>query len=422
MDFQLLKRQILLYLLTNKVLLDTELSSVKGQYVPVSYDEAAIEAALLRWHANEYVGSPWQLLLGSVINPDNYLAVFLELMQEPGHPSTTWFQQAFVDSMQRQLYGKWFEDSKQWHRILKPVEASAVLQHFINLLDQLKSNHFASPKYQTGQEIVALLDLIKELADKLRKRLDTWAQELIVKCNTVLKEMLDYKQQWQAAWKQQANTTQGSSHYLGQVRGDDDLQQIDRWAREALQTWLSLKTVTDEEVIFATIRERVLFSPRFDGALLRLQLNVYVAQKESFANAEQAFSVLKKHADNIAQKIEVLRIEGGLATLPEPDDIAKQAQKLVSSTVSQQSVLVMPTLLTLMEQQRYQAPLTTFREKLPVPAGHAEVDFCTGDDHAAIRRLDCRHETVLLPTLLPAESQIPYVQMAEKLAETAFIK
>ncbi len=390
LDYQLVKREILLRLLGAEVLLDLELDAASQKLVVKSVSDSQAVKLLIQWNASEPKGTPWQLLLNAVVVLEGNTQ-FLAVMAEKGYPDLVWFQQAFVASVTRQLRGMRSDGS--WVRPFLPGQAVVALRLFAKRLAQrLKPQ---APPGALAEIVTQMIDLAESSATQLEQ----WLTDFVPLCEAVGKE--------QSQFAQQRDTIKNRE---GQVfiDGSVDKQRVVQWAKTALQQWVGSKDIT------ATLCERLFFTARLDKNDVVIALAVYVEERQEFLLAQVATAAkcLENYADTAAQQVPTLKVAGALAHI-EAQPLQQLARNLVDTQqVAEQVVMVMPTVTN--DSKQMSKVLEHFRKAVVEPAGHAPANYCYGDDHSAIRRLELRTE--VLPEL---EGALPFVQAAEQAAELA---
>jgi hypothetical protein len=391
LDYQLVKREVLLRLLGAEVLLDLELDPASQKLVvkPVSDSEA--EKLLIQWNRNEQPkGTPWQLLLYSVVGLEGS-AQFFAVMAEKGHPDLVWFQQALVASLTRQLRGHRSDDGR-WVRTWMPGEAVAALRLFAERLEQR-----VKPQVPPGKNGKILTEIVTQVID-LTRSAATQLQHWLTEFAPLYEEI----GQQQRQFAQQRDTAQNQD---GQVFIDEsaDDKRIVQWANQALQQWVGSVDIT------SALCERLFFTARLDKNDVVIVLAAYIENRHEFSSAQAAKERLESYTDTAAQQVPTLKIEGALAHL-EVQKLQQLTRNMVDAEHNaEQVVMVMPTVADNSEM----APvLTAFRKMVPEPAGQAQAQYCYGDDHSAIRRLELQTER-----LPDAPGNLPFVQAAEQAAE-----
>lgn len=389
LDYQLVKREILLRILGTDVLLDLE--TVAEHLAIKSISEEHASKLLSQWNSNEPPGTPWQFLLLAVtgIAGDTQ---FFDRMNEVESPNSIWFQQAFSASLNRLLRGKRIDG--RWERTCMPGEAVATLRLFAQRLEQqLKS--LAPPNSEIYEMLQDIIRLARNSADSLQ----AWMKTFIPLCEEIVKE--------QEIWLQQCDMEKIiATHTIIQLPGDK--QRISQWSEQALRQW-----VGSEDVISA-LCERVYFNTRLDNDELTVTFAVQVDTPQEFSSAQDALSALQVHADAVAHSVPVLKVEGTLANLHEQGE-EKQLQTLSGSLVNSQEkaeqvIMVTPSPVDSDDE----IILQDFCRTIANPPGQATASNCYGDDYSALRRLQLRTEN--LP-LFQEQSELPFVQAAEQAAE-----
>jgi len=394
LDYQLVKREVLLRLLGAEVLLDLELDPASQKLVVKPVSESQAEKLLIQWNRNEQPkGTPWQLLLYSVVGREGS-AQFFAVMAEKGHPDLVWFQQALVASLTRQLRGHRSDDGR-WVRTWMPGEAVVALRLFAERLEQRVKPQ--TPSGELTKIVTQVIDLTRSAATQLQHWLTEFAP--------LYKEI----GQQQRQFAQQRDTTKNRQ---GQVFIDESTndksandKRIVQWANQALQQWVGSVDIT------SALCERLFFTARLDKNDVVIVLAVYVEDRQELSSAQAAKKLLESYTDTAAQQVPTLKIEGALAHIE-----VKKLQQLTRDMVdaehnAEQVVMVMPTVA---ENSKMAPVLTAFRKRVPEPAGQAQAQYCYGDDHSAILRIELQTER-----LPEAPGNLPFVQAAEQAAEAA---
>jgi hypothetical protein len=387
LNYQLVKREVLLRLLGPTILLDLELDDASQKLVVKPISDSDAERLLIQWNGNEPKGTPWQLLLNSVIGLEGS-AQFFERMasnQEKSHPDLVWFQQAFVASLTRQLRGH--RKSGRWVRTWMPGQAVFALRLFAERLTQ-------RVKPQAVGELADILTHVIDLIESSSMQLERWLMDFVPLCEDIGKHQL-------------AQQRETSKNRAGQVFIDKsvDKQHIEQWAEEAMQKWVGSKDM------ISALCERLFFTARLDKNNVVVVLAIYVEERQEFSSEQVEIAVkrLKKYADTAAQEVPTLKVEGALAELEAPA-LREHARNMIDTQHrAEQVVMVMPAVD---ESEPVSSVLNAFKELVVNPAKHEPADSCYGNDHSAIRRLELRTEE------LPDTSDtLPFVQTAEQIAE-----
>jgi len=386
LNYQLVKREVLLRLLGADILLDLELDEASQKLVvkPV----LDVEPLLAQWNSNEPKGTPWQLLLNSVVGLEGS-SQFFAVMAETGHPDLVWFQQALVASLTRQLRGQ--RKDGRWVRIWMPGQAVAALRLFAERLTQR-----VKPQAPPG-ELAVILTQVIDLTESAAMQLEKWLMDFVPLCENIGKHK--FAQQREAA-KNMADKV-----FIDQAV---DEQRIGQWAEQALQQWVGNPAIT------SALCERLFFTARLDKNDIVIILALYIEERQEFLTGQVATATqrLESYANTAAQQVPTLKIEGALAEL-EKQTLQERARNLVDTQhIAEQVVMVMPTVTD--ESRPISVALNDFRKAVVEPAGHAPANYCYGDDHSAIRRLELWTE--VLPD---ADDILPFVQAAEQTAELA---
>ena len=387
LNYQLVKREVLLRLLGPTILLDLELDAPSQKLVAKPISDSDAERLLIQWNGNEPKGTPWQLLLNSVIGLEGS-AQFFERMasnQEKSHPNLVWFQQAFVASLTRQLRGH--RKNGRWVRTWMPGQAVAALRLFAERLTQ-------RVKPQASGELADILTQVIDLIEISSTQLEKWLTDFMPLCENIGKHQL-------------AQQREIAKNRAGQVFIDKsvDKQHIEQWAEDAMQRWVGSKDM------ISALCERLFFTARLDKNNVVIVLAIYVEERQEFSSeqVETAVKRLESYADTAAQQVPTLKVEGALAELEEPA-LREHARNMIDTQHrAEQVVMVMPTRD---ESEPVLSALNKFKEFVVNPAKHEPADFCYGNDHSAIRRLELRTE------VLPDTSDtLPFIQTAEQIAE-----
>jgi len=389
LNYQLVKREVLLRLLGPTILLDLELDAASQKLVVKPISDSDAERLLIQWNSNEPKSTPWQLLLNSVIGLEGS-AQFFEGMakkanQEKSHPDLVWFQQAFVASLTRQLRGH--RKSGRWVRAWMPGQAVAALRLFAERLTQ-------RVKPQTSEELADILTQVIDLIKSSVTQLEKWLTDFVPLCEDIGKHQL-------------AQQRETAKNRVGQVFIDKsvDKQHIEQWAEEAMQKWVGSKDM------ISALCERLFFTARLDKNNVVIVLAIYVEERQEFSSeqVETAVKRLESYADTAAQQVPTLKVEGALAELEAPA-LREHARNMIDTQHrAEQVVMVMPTVE---ESEPVSSVLNAFKELVVNPAKHEPADSCYGNDHSAIRRLELRTE--VLPDI---SDTLPFVQTAEQIAE-----
>jgi len=379
LNYQLVKRDILLRLLGVEVLLDLERDEASQKLILKSFSEEEAEKLIIKWQASEAKGTPWQLLLNLVVGLETQ---FFEIMEEKGHPDLIWFQQAFVASIARQLRGE--KQDGRWVRTWMPSGAVAALRLFAERLEQR-----VQPQAPVGELLAIILKLI-ELSRETADSLELWVKEFIPFCEQIGKEQQQLIQQHQA-----------TSNLEDQIFIDKSLN-VEKSATEAMQQWVGSVDIS------SSLCERIFLIARLDKNAVAIVFAAYIEEKQEFSTAKAAAQCLQGYAECAAKTVSTLKVEGALAA----QDVQALAKYLVESQpVAEQVVMVTPSVV----DAAVSKTLKEFKQALPSPAGHAPAKYCEGNDHSAIRRLALRTE--VLPAGDNDNQRLPFAQVAEQTAE-----
>ncbi len=387
LNYQLVKLEILLCLLGAEVLLDLEQDEASQKLTIRSIEQT--EKYLKQWSISETQGTPWQLLLNATMGAEACTS-FFEIMAEKGHPDWVWFQQSFIVSLTRQLRGQ--RVNGRWVRLWKPSEAIAVLTLWTERLEQQVKPQALSDELKT------ILTQLIALANQVIINLKQWLNDFIPLCETISQQHSQLLQQRTAIQNREDQV------FIDQAV---DHQHIVQWTEQALQQW-----VGSEDVVSA-LCERFFFNARIEKQGIIISLAVYVEEQQEFLSAKEAMSCFDSYADIAARQIPTLKIEGALAEL-ELQPLQQLARSLIDSHYTAKQVLmVMPT-VTLYESTSIVKTLDDFKAAVVVPAGQAPVNYCYGDDHSAIRRLEL--QTEISPDISNSDT-LAFTQTAEQIAE-----
>jgi hypothetical protein len=386
LNYQLVKREILLRLLGAEVLLDLELDKASQKLVVKSVSDA--EKLLIQWHkACEPKGTPWHLLLNAVIGHEG-ITQFLKVMEEKGYPDSIWFQQAFIASLTQQLRG--YHTNGRWVRTWMPGEAVVGLRLFAERIAQQ-----VKPQVPPGK-LAVILTLLTDLANNAATHLEQWLKDFLPLCEEI------GKQKSQLVLQRENAQNRESQLFIDKSVNQ---QRVEQWTEQALHQWVGSQDIT------SAVCEHIFFMAHLDKKEVIITLAAYVEDRQTFSTAEAVVKRLESYAETAAQQVPTLKVEGALAEIEEPQALENLARKLIDTQqVAEQTLMVMPTVT---DNSVTDANLK-FKKAVVDPAGHAPANYSYGDDHSAIRRLALRTEVVS-----EISGVLPFIQAAEQVAELA---
>ncbi|RKZ72836.1 MAG: hypothetical protein DRQ57_16275 [Gammaproteobacteria bacterium] len=396
LDLQLVKLEILLRILGKEVLLDLERDPADQLTIPKIPEVKAMDL-LEQWVEREPKGSALQRFLQLAINSD-ISDQFQEIIAENRIPELSWFQQAFTVFLNQQLWGK-RNDKQRWIREEMPGQVIAVLRLLAHRLTSVK-DEISLPNNQ--DKFLNILEKIIQLATGAANQLQTWLDEFIPLCETAWQERhsLEQRRATVGAWKNLLTDT-SSNH-----------QQIVQWTEQAMLEWVSQIDSASVDITSA-LCERFFFAAQFDQGDIKIMLSAYVSTyiakpQQAFYSAEMAKTAIENYANQIAQLVPTLTVEGALAKMDNPclrDQLARNMLKHQND--ADQILVVTPTVINGNEKDMIHEFKTT------IPAGDInQKQDCDGDDHAAIRVVTLKDEF----SDMSAEN-LPFIQDAEQTAE-----
>jgi hypothetical protein len=392
--FDQVRCELFLRILGPDILLDVTPDALGGlKPQPVPGDRAA--QLLDDWVRMETPGNPLQVMLRAAVDPAA-VPGFEGLIPPAAVAPLPWFGEAFAAALTERLQGHAAGDSG-WERTWMPGEAVATLRLLVARLERNLKPDLTTRN--ASAQTMELVDHMISLADSAAGDLERWVQDFCVVCEQVATQRSKLEQARRNLLSLQGRT------YLDLETSPD---QIQRWARSSLETWLG----TPDTI--SAIRRRLFFAITTDGARCSASVQSFIAKEpQPFATASQVAGAIDQLARSLAQNVPAGRIGGVLAEMPANGrrDLARELMRPDSQP--QQVLLVQPQTAGLTREE--QEVIEEFSNSIPKPPTHGPRSQKDGNDHSAIRRLELAEATV--EQSLPTSQPLTFVELAETTAE-----
>jgi hypothetical protein len=186
----------------------------------------------------------------------------------------------------------------------------------------------------------------------------------------------------------------------------NEQEQVTRWTKEIFETWLGTRDIT------SAVRERLYFSAKPNAAAPRVVLNSYVGSVSEYAGVAEAAEALDRQAHTLSRAAPAARVGGAL--LKEAEGSRRElARRLVDTTTAPLQVLVVTPDAAAVDGAEARC-LVDFSGNIPQPPAHGARLDQSGDDHAAVRRVELG-EMISGDGMAP--EALPFAAPAEQEAE-----
>lgn len=391
--YEQVRQELFLRLVGPDILLDIE-PSARGGFAPKRVAEDAAARHLAEWAKSEPPGTPFQLLLAAAADA-TLMSGYLKAMQSSVAPGADWFANVLSQSFTRRLQGHGSAGTSEWQRDWMPGDAIATLRLLAQRLDQS-----VKPQAQTMGATVPALEVINGIAgyaNSAADGLEQWVREFCEVCEEVSRRRDD-----QARISEELRRLNGRT-YLDPPSERERTQSL---TKAIFEDWLSTPDMT------SAIRERLFFAAAPATGRISVTLRSYISESREFQSAREASAVIDAYMRTLARSVPALRIGGALSA--ESDERKEQlGRSLVDVTTAPQKILlVAPRPVDRLGPEP--RALEEFKRLIPQPANHGERQEQTGDDHAAVRRLELNEVSTEEAT---HHAEMPFVTAAEQLAE-----
>jgi hypothetical protein len=358
---------LILRVIGPEILLDIE-PSAAGGYSPRELDPDEAQRRLADWAAELPPNTPLQMIIAAAADPQRTQAAYdsLRIMPSLTPERLAW---AVTSSLNQKLRGQKAPPDAAWRRQWMPSEAAAVLKL---LASRLEASVIPQAGSMGGEaHTQEILETARSVAEGATAELERWLAGFCVVSQQLSRDLQ------QLVRERAALANLKEREYLDLPAEESE---IDELTREVFGAWLGTADVS------STIRERLFFGleEAADGAR-RIALHSYLAEPQSFGDAETAAADLKARLRSLALTAPAAHI-GRVLSLLDEDHRAARARDLVDLSLScEEALLVAPAAEGL--GSRDAAGLEEFLRDVPQPANQGRRTDVRGHDCSAIRRV-----------------------------------